>query len=573
MTKSILIFTAIFLGPNLAFAGIGKGSKVEIKASATQNSAQGKVLEIETSKDEYLVQFIDGTTTRFKGSDLVELHSTPCTVCLDQVLDAELSDSASSTRNAISCDKGHRIHKECMGAQVDALPKVASLVDEGLSCCGEECQERIPFKAVEGFLIDYKKNLLDRIAKENSTEEDSPSKKMKTDESAEDQEVRILTEQIESAFNLSCPGCRSTLDEVEGCNAVTCSNSQCNKKFCNLCLKPQVNDEEAHQHVRNHSGDFWEWRDGHTGRVPRRGQGYTEVERFTVKGIDRTTHEEIEVQREIPYTYSNRYRWIIARDKLETILRTVKSLDLLEKVIKNHEPLLRKNKMFPVPKLGHIESWTQSILHESDIDKKNKIALLQNEYIYQNIVENSDKDTEVKEKASYNKQVVQTTLKGLDAPILASLDVADRVAATQDRAIQAEAGIVAVMPDDPRIRNTPAFAQIKPRDQAESRMYQIDNLILSDAAEGLMNYHQAIQYCRSCGARLPTYRDWRNILDVLSRNGGYNPNLIPNMIDLTFWSSTTDNPYFVYVFKGFHGDLDETDRLENLNSVRCVKNL
>jgi hypothetical protein len=96
-------------------------------------------------------------------------------------------------------------------------------------------------------------------------------------------EIQKLSEGIESSFNFCCPsnGCGEPLDQIEGCNAATCSSEHCKTTFCYLCGEPtgsvqgldrdspeyQAVSRKTHDHVKKHSGYYWEKRPGLCGSV------------------------------------------------------------------------------------------------------------------------------------------------------------------------------------------------------------------------------------------------------------------------------------------------------------------
>jgi phage FluMu protein Com len=63
-----------------------------------------------------------------------------------------------------------------------------------------------------------------------------------------------LFNQLSEHLNMKCPRCRQVFDDYDGCNALTCGNSDCRAAICAICLKDCGSD--AHGHVQaSHGGD------------------------------------------------------------------------------------------------------------------------------------------------------------------------------------------------------------------------------------------------------------------------------------------------------------------------------
>lgn len=60
---------------------------------------------------------------------------------------------------------------------------------------------------------------------------------------------------IENVLTIKCPRCKCAFIDYDGCNALTCSNTQCRAGFCALCYIDCGHD--AHDHIRNaHPGQM-----------------------------------------------------------------------------------------------------------------------------------------------------------------------------------------------------------------------------------------------------------------------------------------------------------------------------
>ena len=345
-------------------------------------------------------------------------------------------------------------------------------------------------------------------------------------------ELERLSHGVEDAFNLCCPkeGCHAVLDKVEGCNAAVCSNEVCKSTFCYLCLKETEKSFSArHDHVKEHSGGYWERRPG----------------------------------------FTERYHWLIARKKLDYLLSpTTGSIDsaVRTQVLESSIALLQDNKMWPMPAGSSISQWIAELEHAKfpkgkkwyqriwpwkQNDKQQKIELLQNEYIYRQ--QEGDKQ---------NAEVVAAELTRLGGQILASLDIKDALAAT------GEGGRADPIPvDDHDARVTPEFAAL-------GNMYEMANLIWSGVPARKMPWKEAVGFCKTLGkgSRLPTWSEYYNLTIAMGRPHRYDANLLPDMKKNLFWSSKLlpGQKYFAACLNGDNGDASFQSKTL-LGSVRCVR--
>jgi hypothetical protein len=63
-------------------------------------------------------------------------------------------------------------------------------------------------------------------------------------------EARVIFNKISEEVNLKCPRCQIVFHDYDGCNALTCSSTECRAAFCAICLQDCGSD--AHDHVRDH---------------------------------------------------------------------------------------------------------------------------------------------------------------------------------------------------------------------------------------------------------------------------------------------------------------------------------
>src|SRR5262249_38702161 len=148
--------------------------------------------------------------------------------------------------------------------------------------------------------------------------------------------------------------CHGVLDKIEGCNAASCSDCQQSRKperkqksrFCYLCLSPHATSQAAHACARNHSGNYWDQRDGHTGLVPAHGQPYQEVDQLGE-----------------PYRYGDRYHWLIARENLEPLFHSGIDPAVRDHALQELEPMLKERKMWPIPVEKDPTVWSNEVNH------------------------------------------------------------------------------------------------------------------------------------------------------------------------------------------------------------------
>lgn len=441
------------------------------------------------------------------------------------------------------------------------MENVSELESKGLSCCGDQCKERLPLETVKKMLDPTDRAELEaRLAKAA----------VPTDESLAKEDVKRLIRGFEDAFILCCPtdGCGGGLDGIEGCNAAKCSNEACKATFCYLCLEGQENSQAAHAHVKEHSGDFWERRPG----------------------------------------YVDRYQWILARKKLTHLFERKVDNGVRARALEVRQGLLKEKNMWPMPAGLMSPLWIEEV-RAAHLPHDKTVEILQNEYIYRK---------QVKDKK--NAAVVSAELKRIGAAVLASLDVKDARPDPHHQPVQnvAQNGgggqgavrggggvaqqqqhpgpdIIPVHEGDARV--PAAFTALGPEN-----MYQVGNLIWSamvgphdvevevevrdgflglgrrhmerrvEHRDGKMNQHDAEAFCRNLGPRvyLPTRADYEELARAMIVNGRYDRNRIPDMSGNWFWSSSVlpAYPVHAFVFNGSNGDINSFNRSLK-KSVRC----
>ena len=67
--------------------------------------------------------------------------------------------------------------------------------------------------------------------------------------------ARVLYQRLADELNMKCPRCNSVFHDYDGCNALTCWNSQCSAAICAICLEDCGSD--AHDHVQRVHGDLF----------------------------------------------------------------------------------------------------------------------------------------------------------------------------------------------------------------------------------------------------------------------------------------------------------------------------
>jgi hypothetical protein len=290
-----------------------------------------------------------------------DVSEAPCTVCLTNF----------GVHDFMTCARGHAIDRDCLGHQVNVLENIKD-IEKGLPCNSEGCKEIFSLEEIKEFLDPlHRADLETRLEKARVPMEDAHF----------DRQVRKITEAIEEAFNICCPvdGCGSVLDQIEGCNTAKCSNEACKTIFCYFCLKPQKNNEIAHAHVREHSGNYWEQRPG----------------------------------------YASYYRWLLVRKELSHSFKKV-SPEVRAEAVHSREALLRAENMWPMPAGQMSSDWVLEVAG-SDLSNEKKITLLQNEFIFR--YQNED---------HMNVAIVRDELERLGGLALASLDARDAAGLQQD---------------------------------------------------------------------------------------------------------------------------------------------
>jgi hypothetical protein len=159
-----------------------------------------------------------------------------------------------------------------------------------------------------------------------------------------------------------------------------------------------------------------------------------------------------------------------------------------------------------------------------------------------------------------------------------SLDLPDAVEIvlpeSQEQAVQAPAaapeisqvralGEIREMLDEQRVNR--AFATL-------GNMYEAAGLIWSGVAPQKMKWQDAVNYCTNLegGARLPTADDFRALSRASSYGGVYCPNLLPDTLWNSFYSSSPCGHSRAFYFSGSDGNVYVSSR-SIVSSVRCVR--
>jgi hypothetical protein len=440
----------------------------------------------------------------------------PCTVCREEVLDESLFSLSTEIPQALECSQGHRIDRGCLIHQIQSLelPSLEGanqVMSEGLACCGgggatPGCSEKFSLAVVMALLKSEEQSALKRRLERAMSTAGEPG-----DELSRGVEISQLSRHIQGAFNRCCPaeGCGATLDQIEGCNAATCSDESCKGVFCYLCLQPQENAHAAHAHVRDlHSQDYWERRPG----------------------------------------YLDRYHWLLARKNLTCVFRGKVDAQIREAALDRQKALLQERKMWPFPAGIKLVEWLRGV-QSADLSQQAKIELLQNEAIYRR-----------QNQHLKNIALIEDEIRAQGGAVLLSLDVRDafgNVSAPRDWISPVRAG-------DPRV--TQEFGALGP-------MVQAAGLIWSGMAPEKLRHDDAIRFCQAVGARLPTVHEYRDLSGAMGgvHPSHYNPRLIPDMADEWFWSSSISPyvPSLAAVFFGGAGRISYFNSA-NLFAARCV---
>jgi hypothetical protein len=363
------------------------------------------------------------------NSNLLFANEKDCSICQDSV-------QLEGDSRIVECTKGHPIHEECLCHQLkvtEILSKdqAEEIKQNGVHCYGSEdqCSGFIELSKIsealgkspelKDFLIRVESALIDSAT--DLPEQASSSQSPQSNEAR----IRSLKMKIGESFNLYCPNkkCNQVLSRVEGCNAATCE--KCSTHFCYLCFKSNSIDG-AHTCARKHSSGFWERRDGHTGKNLAPTEQYQEIQEYLITETNSGTGQSITRAVKKPYTYVDRYHWLIVRVQLERALQDESDPLIQKQAFMDLKPLLKENKMWPALASQDVQAWIDEITQEgSELDRKNQIALLQNEYIYQSTIHLDSPQNQIQAK-------IQKALQELGAPILTSLDQSRDPSITSD---------------------------------------------------------------------------------------------------------------------------------------------
>ncbi|MFZ9595826.1 MAG: IBR domain-containing protein [Bdellovibrionia bacterium] len=353
-----------------------------------------------------------------------------CAVCLQKTNEnpPELT-SENAQADFICCSEGHPIHLDCLlhqakNTEILSKTQAETITREGLPCYGLEgqCLGRISLQEAKARIggsieLDQLKLRLESALSLALSLNEEPSKASSSTASSRETKLRSLKDKIEKALNLTCPNsrCAQILGEISGCNAAVCP--ACRTEFCYLCFKKaSLISGGSHQCAQSHSLDYWENRDGHTGKQPNSAQEYQEVKESITHETDLNSGEIKTVLVKKPYTYRNRYHWLITRSQVDLALQSEPDGSVRQEALEWLKPLLNEHKLWPFPLGPSLESWVDQVRSESsNLDTKNQIALLQNEGIFQKTLPNSKIQSE-------NLQSIQNALDLLHAPLLETLD-------------------------------------------------------------------------------------------------------------------------------------------------------
>jgi len=491
---------------------------------------------------------IEGLTPSRTQSVATAQSAVKCEVC------SELAGD-----QAIICSHDHAECAVCVRGQVEAFIEnpaaLERLREVGLPCVHSElathgtatrCLDREPWVKVRGLVSDGQLERIERTLAEFAASKDETTSS-------------DLKDQIHDFFNLRCPRaeCAGVLDAIEGCNAATCS--ACESRFCYLCLEAGATSVAVHAHARAHSGNYWENRDGHTGVRPVEGHPYSEVETYTTLDRDPHTDEMIEVLKSRPYTYTDRYHWLLVREKLEARVTAPLHADL--------ESFLRERKMWPMPAGQPTDGWITA-LPDSGLDARSQVALLQNELIFQ-----------VRRGHADQAQILRAELDRRGVPALLTLDVPPPRAG-------GAAAFAAAQLIQPVLEGQGRWNRVNSEFRGLGNMYYVAGLIWSGVAPRLMTQEEAVAFCRDTvggAARLPTKDEYLALSRALGSRqpdieapggcdvSGYKSNLLPDMGKRGFWSASevVGRPRAAYRFDGIHGYARGVNR-DSSFSVRCV---
>jgi len=298
----------------------------------------------------------------------VEEAAPTCPVCLESI-EGEASVGA--------CYRDHRIHSDCLYNQSLAITNVLQLRDRGFKCSTRECPEHIPFQNVLPlFTQEQREALATRIQKASASASEPSQPKAETTRHAS------LALRLQEALNLKCPHfeCGLTLDsQIGGCNAANCP--YCDRHFCYLCLKPLRSKEATHEHVLQHSRQYWEFRPG----------------------------------------FSKRYHCLIFRRQLELAFEQKVAKDARKEVLGLLKDRLNENNLWPLAAGTSTKHWLREV-DEEILDRDQKIELLQNELIFLRSKRKAGCWSFLRPFSSKGEKLIKAQLKRLNAPVLTSLD-------------------------------------------------------------------------------------------------------------------------------------------------------
>ncbi len=453
----------------------------------------------------------------------------PCIVCEEGTVES----------SSLACADGHSTCARCvkgvLRSTLENPSEFPNLKINGLLCShtdlarygkANQCRQYHPFESIRSLLSVAELTAVDhRLSLAVQPETRVESRQRSTDH------IERLRRGVEEAFSLSCSACKTPFLDHEGCNAVTCRHHDCKNDFCMLCLQSFGRDQSqaAHAHVRLQHGGFWE----------------TRIDEFDSFGGS------------VQWPYIKRYHWLIARKKLGSILSEEIEPEEKSALLVGLERFLRDEDrmMWPMPAGQPTEVWVEAVNTDAEIAPKKKIWLLQNEALY---LREAGKPLQAGR--------VEGNVRALGGTVLAMLDPLGP--SLFSRAPE----IFPVLEDHPR------FHELSEGFRALGNSYEAAGSLWSGVATQRMSQRDAMAFCAGIGARLPTREDYLALTRAMGARDpenedlvGYRQNLLPDMYNRWFWSSSMARRGATAVyFGGNDGYFNDSIPMSG-RSVRCIQ--